>query len=191
MIRRRRKQKKILENIGKSELLSHVQLVRPGSYPHHGNPLMADNSFAQNFERYSRSSRSEFDLPQASMRPSISNENLPTSSQFRRSLPKSFSDCDLCKKRVLKEEFDERPHTTSTVEYSTVLPRHQRMASDPNHQQPVRHLPFEYIPNDRSNFHEDYAVKFYNNHNQDYLHDPREVQQMSMKINDKHQYFHQ
>ena len=174
MIRRRRKQKKILENIGKSELLSHVQLVRPGSYPHHGNPLMADNSFAQNFERYSRSSRSEFDLPQASMRPSISNENLPTSSQFRRSLPKSFSDCDLCKKRVLKEEFDERPPTTTTVEYST-----------------VRHLPFEYIPNDRSNFHEDYAVKFYNNHNQDYLHDPREVQQMSMKINDKHQYFHQ
>src|SRR5262249_36859305 len=135
------------------------------------------------------------------IRPTISNDNLRgygtidyssynyDGNRQRRSLPKSFSDCDLCKQRVLNEEyqqycneqddnwhlensmerkgeprayrdkikdrFRERvvprqipdtevlPSSTSAVEYSTVLPRHQRIASESNRSNaPVHHLPF-------------------------------------------------
>lgn len=164
---------------------------------------ITNSPFAQNMERYHRESRSEFDLQHASIpyriRPMMTDViyrpygTIDYSSNLnhrRRSLPKSFSDCDLCKRQVyneeyqhyydeddnwqlenslerrveprtyrekIKERFRERltvrkiPDTntfptSTTVEYSTVLPRQQRIPSEPT--RPVQHLPFEYIPND-------------------------------------------
>ena len=179
---------------------------------------MPTSSFAQNTERYYRESQSDFDLHHNSLNgidyrhhASIPYRVRPTTStgnyrgydtvdygsynydgNRRRSLPKSFSDCDLCKRRVINEEYQQyyneqddschlerrgetrsprdkikerfrerltvRQNTdndvlpssaTTTVEYSTVLPRQQRITSESN--APVHHLPFEYIPNENPN----------------------------------------
>ena len=180
-------------------------------------------SFSQSTERYHRESRSDFDLhhntingvdyryntsipprsrsamTNAARRPygTIDYSSANIYGSRRRSLPKSFSDCDLCKRQVftkeyqhyhdehddnwhledaferraeprayrekIKERFRERltvrkvpdtdvlPPSTTTVEYSTVLPRHQRIGSEPNYSHgPVHHLPFQYVPNENS-----------------------------------------
>ena len=161
-------------------------------------------------ERYHRESRSDFDLHQSAMsgidyhhRAANLNRAYGTmdygarSSSMdhhrRRSLPKSFSDCDLCRRRVqtedyrdyyhedqddnwrlensvdrraaaasggearayrekIKERFRERlsmrQEANGTVEYSTVLPRHQRLTSASAGG--VQHLPFEYIPPEKA-----------------------------------------
>ncbi|CAF1125020.1 unnamed protein product [Adineta ricciae] len=183
------------------------------------NHPIYNSSFAQNMERYHRESRSDFDLhhnsiygtdyshhssmPYRSRTPlanqsyrpygtiDYSGRNYNANQHRRRSLPKSFSDCDLCKRHVftqeyqhyydeddnwrlensverraeprpyrekLKERFRERltvrhvPDSdalpSSSVEYSTILPRHQRISSESA--RGVQHLPFEYIPNDNS-----------------------------------------
>jgi hypothetical protein len=191
---------------------SRAQLVTPPSNTGPGmNTYRRTNTsqsisyspFAQNMERYHRESRSEYDLNHASLpyrtRPMMTNVNyrpygtIDYSSNIhrRRSLPKSFSDCDLCKRQVMNEEYqhyynddnnwhlentlerraeprsyrekikerfrerltvrqipdtDILPSTSTAVEYSTVLPRHQRGGSGSI--RPVQHLPFEYIPND-------------------------------------------
>ncbi len=192
---------------------SRAQLVTP---PNNNDPRIntyrrastsqsiSNIPFAQNMERYQRESRSEFDLYHASVpyrtRTVMTNTNFrpygtidySSNVNRRRSLPKSFSDCDLCKRQVfneeyrhyydedenwnlentleqrveprtyrekIKERFRERfivrnipdtdvlPSTsTKTVEYTTILPRHQRVTSEST--RPVQHLPFEYIPND-------------------------------------------
>jgi hypothetical protein len=157
-------------------------------------------------ERDHRESRSDFDLHQSAMSGIDSHHRTAnlnraygtmdyggarsSSMDHRRSLPKSFSDCDLCRRCVqteeyrdyyhedqddnwrlensidrrehrayrekVKERFRERlsvhPEPSSTVEYSTVLPRHQRITSESARSTagPVHHLPFEYIPNDTS-----------------------------------------
>jgi hypothetical protein len=174
---------------------------------------LTTSSFAQNMERYHRESRSDFDLHHnidydhhTSMpyrnrsamaydghRPygTVDYPSRNYNANGRRSLPKSFSDCDLCKRQVVGEEYqqyyDEQddnwrlensmerraepqayrekikerirerltvrkipdadilpPATATTVEYSTVLPRHQRVGSDGQ----AQHLPFEYTPNE-------------------------------------------
>ncbi len=200
---------------------SRAQLVTPLPPPNtnHGSisqsihyPLTT-TTFAQNMERYHRESRSDCDLhnninyehhtsvpyrnrsamgydvhrPYGTIDYSSRNYN----HDRRRSLPKSFSDCDLCKRQVvgdeyqhyneqddnwhlensmerrgeprayrekIKERFRERfsvrkipdtdilPPPSTTVEYSTVLPRHQRCGSESNGQ--IHHLPFEYVPNE-------------------------------------------
>jgi hypothetical protein len=266
---------------------------------------LSTSSFAQNTERYYRESQSDFDLHHNStngidyrhhasipcrVRPIAANGNYRgygtvdhgsynyDGNHHRRSLPRSFSDCDLCKRRVINEEYqqysnehdnnwhldntleqraeprsyrdkikerfrerltvrqtpdsDVLPTSTTTVEYSTVLPRHQRMSSESNG--PVHHLPFEYIPNEnpttlrtvefkRSLSHErlptgnnqqriasdesgttNFTVKFYEHDDDDdakthldrCLHEGREVQEMSMRMNEqqnfnRHQYYHQ
>lgn len=195
---------------------SRAQLVIP---PTNNGPTMntyrrtsmsqsiANSPFAQNMEKYHRESRSEFDLHHASIpyrtRTAMTNINyrpygtIEYSSNInphrRRSLPKSFSDCDLCKRQVFNEEYQQQqcydendnwhlenslerqaeprsyrekikerfrerltvrkisdtdvlPATTA-VEYSTVLPRRQRLTSE-SIRPAVQHLPFEYIPND-------------------------------------------
>jgi hypothetical protein len=245
---------------------------------HYPSPL--NSSFSQNIDRHHRSSRSEFDLHSSNnnniingidprhhasipyrIRPGISYENprgydtidynYDGNRSQRRSLPKSFSDCDLCKRRVVNEEhqqyFNEQndnwhlennsserkieprtyrdrikerfrdrvtthqipdsehlsplpPMTTTTavanVEYSTVVPRHQRIASETNRS--VHHLPFEYIPNDGNNL----PVKYYEHSDDERksslnrrLNDTREIQEISMRMNDqqnfnRHQYYH-
>ena len=157
-------------------------------------------------ERDHRESRSDFDLHQSAMSGIDSHHRTAnlnraygtmdyggarsSSMDHRRSLLKSFSDCDLCRRCVqteeyrdyyhedqddnwrlensidrrehrayrekVKERFRERlsvhPEPSSTVEYSTVLPRHQRITSESARSTagPVHHLPFEYIPNDTS-----------------------------------------
>jgi hypothetical protein len=161
---------------------------------------ISNSPFAQNMERYHRESRSEFDLHNAASIPYRTRTTM-TSVNYRpygtidyssnvnhrrRSLPKSFSDCDLCKREVFNQEYQEddnwrlentldrraEPRTyrekikerfrerltirnipdtdilppSTTVEYSTILPRHQRIGSESI--RPVQHLPFEYIPND-------------------------------------------
>ena len=184
-------------------------------------------SFARNMERYHRESRSDFDLHHSAMSgvdyrpvPSLPYYSRSTfangvnraygtmdcvsrsdMSDRRRSLPKSFSDCDICKRRVYAEEYQNyqeeesdnwrlensmgrraaspvdfsRPYrervkerfrerlivrkvpdsdplvaSSGTVEYSTVMPRNQRISSESNRSNigPVHHLPFEYTPND-------------------------------------------
>ncbi|CAF2789708.1 unnamed protein product [Rotaria sp. Silwood2] len=269
---------------------------------------LSSSPFAQNMERYYRDSRSDFDLYHNSLdgidyryhapipyraRSATSNGNYRgygtidhcsfnyDLNRHRRSLPKSFSDCNLCKRRVvneeyqqyfneqddnwhlenslekrteprtyrdkIKERFRERsatrqnpdndipPSPSTTVEYSTILPRHQRIASESNCSNgPVRHLPFEYIPNEtpsnirnmefKRNLSQDrlatgnnqqhvtndesgtnnFTMKFYDRDDDDdtrndldrYLHERREVQQMSMKMNgqqnlNRPQYYHQ
>ncbi|CAF0844491.1 unnamed protein product [Adineta steineri] len=199
---------------------SYLSRRRPSLSPstHHSQP---PSSFAQNTERYHRESRSDHDLHNDNIdridyrhhasipyriRPTTINDNYrgygtmdhaPYKSErnyHRRSIPKSFSDCDLCKRRVINEEYQQylneyddnwrlkntverkvepRPYrdkikervrerltvrqisdgdvlpSTTTVEYSTILPRHQRITSESNRSNgPVHHLPFEYIPND-------------------------------------------
>ncbi|UJR10741.1 hypothetical protein I4U23_014929 [Adineta vaga] len=179
---------------------------------------MNESSFAQNMERYHRESRSDFDLHHNSINgidynhhasmPYRSRTAMTTSAyrpygtidytgrnynvnHHRRSLPKSFSDCDLCKRHVftqeyqhyyddddnwrlentperraeprtyrekIKERFRERftvrqiPDSdilpTSSVEYSTILPRQQRIGSESN--RTIQHLPFEYTPSENS-----------------------------------------
>ncbi|CAF1028220.1 unnamed protein product [Rotaria sordida] len=185
---------------------------------------LSTSSFAQNTERYHRESRSDFDLHHNTMnnvnygyhtsipcrnrtimtngihRPygTIDYSSINNNFHRRRSLPKSFSDCNLCKQQIfsdeyqhyydeendnwhlednkeqqlesrayrekIKEHFRERltvrkipdtdilPPSTTTVEYSTILPRHQRIGSQSNRSngQVVHHLPFQYIPNDDS-----------------------------------------
>ncbi|CAF2797736.1 unnamed protein product [Rotaria sp. Silwood2] len=185
---------------------------------------LSTTSFAQNMERYHRESRSDFDLHHSTMndidygyhasipsrsraimtngihRPygTIDYSSINNNIHRRCSLPKSFSDCNLCKQQVfseeyqhyydeegdnwhledskerqveprtyrekIKERFRERltvrkipdadilpPPTTTTVEYSTVLPRHQRIGSQSNRSNgQVHHLPFQYIPNENS-----------------------------------------
>lgn len=185
-------------------------------------PLPA-SSFTQSMERYHRESRSDFDLHNSSMnginygyhasmpsrgrtimtngfyRPygTVDFSSTTNNANRRGSLPKSFSDCNLCKQQVfsesyqhyyddegddwhledtrerqveprgyrekIKERFRERltvrkvpdtdilPPPTTTVEYSTVLPRQQRFESQSNrsHGQ-VHHLPFQYIPNENA-----------------------------------------
>jgi hypothetical protein len=196
---------------------SRAQLVTPPNNPGPGmntyrrssvSQTTSNSGFAQNMERYHRESRSEFDLHHAGSIPyrtrttmtsvnyrpygTIDYSSNINNHHRRRSLPKSFSDCDLCKRQVfneeyqhnyrdddnwqlentlerrgeprtyrekIKERFRERltvrnipdtdilpPPTTTTVEYSTILPRHQRIGSESI--RPVQHLPFEYIPND-------------------------------------------
>ncbi|CAF1351444.1 unnamed protein product [Adineta steineri] len=188
----------------------HTSVSQSTHYP------ITNTSFAQNMERYHRESRSDYDLHHNSMngidydyhtsvpyrshtsmsnvirRPYGTIDYNMNHPPRRRSLPKSFSDCDLCKRQVLSEEyqdyynnddnwhlentlerctepkayrekikerFRERltvrkiPHTdilppSTTVEYSTVLPRNQRIGSETNRQN--HHLPFEYIPNENS-----------------------------------------
>jgi hypothetical protein len=179
--------------------------------------------FAQNMERYHRDSRSDYDLHHSTMdgidyrhhasipyrtrgtttngihRPygTVDYSSRNYDGNHRRSLPRSFSDCDLCKRHVVNEEYQQNyneeddswhlentierrlppePRTyrekikerfrerltvrklpdedvsPSTVEYSTVLPRHQRNTSESYRSNgPVHHLPFEYIPNENSN----------------------------------------
>ncbi len=201
---------------------------------------VSTSSFAQNMERYHRESRSDFDLHHSSMNgidyghhasiPYRSRTAMANGSHRpygtidyasrnynvnnRRSLPKSFSDCDLCKRQVftdeyqhyydeddnwhlentlerqseprayrekIKERFRERftvrkvsdtdalpAPTTTTVEYSTVLPRHQRIGSESNRSNiPVQHLPFEYIPNENSK--NVRTVEYKRNSNQEHL----------------------
>ncbi|CAF0897213.1 unnamed protein product [Rotaria sp. Silwood1] len=184
---------------------------------------LSTSSFAKNMERYHRESRSDFDLHQSSMngvdygchasipsrnrvtmtngihRPygTIDYSSINNNVHRRRSLPKSFSDCNLCKQQVyseeyqhyydeegdnwhmenskeqqieprnyrekIKERFRERltvrkipdsdilPPPITTVEYSTILPRHQRIGSQSNRTNgQVHHLPFQYIPNENS-----------------------------------------
>jgi hypothetical protein len=329
--RRRRKQQKLVQEIGKTNVSSRyldasgtssrAQLVTPLPPPN-GNGVIHDthssrpranisqsthyplssSSFAQNAERYHRDSRSDFDVHHNSsggidyrhhasipyrVRPTTSNGNFrgystidhtsynPDASYRRRAIPKSFSDCDLCKRRVIDEEhkqyynehddnwqlgntierraeprayrdkIKERvrerltvrqiPDTdvlpTSTVEYSTVLPRHQRIASESNRSDgPVHHLPFEYIPNENPNHirtvefkrnpsqerlsmgnnqqhlstdENGSTKKFYERNDDDTinrldrrLHEPREIQEMSMRMNEqqnmnRQQYYHQ
>ncbi len=285
--RRRRKQRKLLETLGKTGLSSRyldasgassrAQLVTPIPPPsylpsntgthssHHRlnasyHPSL-NSSFAQNFNRYHRESQSELDLHHNSIngidyrsipnrfRPTPLNENYRgygtmdySSNNFdgnhlRRSLPKSFSDCDLCKRRIINEEQQQyskeqddnwrlentQPRTyrdqikervisrpisdnelipSSTVEYSTVLPRHQRITNEN-----VHHLPFEYTQNENSNQERatgisnenNYTGKYYQHDDDDEtknrlnrrLHDPREIQRMSMRMNDRHSYYHQ
>lgn len=187
---------------------------------------LSNSSFGQNMERYYRESRSDFDLYNNNLggidyryhtsipyrsRSTLSNGNnyrgygtIDHSSlnydanRQRRSLPKSFSDCDLCKRHATSEEYpqyfnvqDDNWHIENTieqrteprayrdkikerfrersgvrqladneatsspmatVEYSTVLPRHQRISSESNRSNgPVHHLPFEYIPSETLN----------------------------------------
>ncbi|CAF1083266.1 unnamed protein product [Rotaria magnacalcarata] len=197
-------------------------LHRASTSPSIHYPL-STSSFAQNMGRYHRESRSDFDLHHSSMnginydhhtsipfrnrtamthgiyRPygTIDYSSTINNTNRRRSLPKSFSDCNLCKQQVfseayqqyydeesgnwhfddngerqvepraycerIKERFRERltvrkipdndillPSTT-TVEYSTVLPRHQRIGSQSNRSNgQVHHLPFQYIPSENS-----------------------------------------
>lgn len=190
---------------------SRTQLVTPPTIS--GPPLnthrrasssqnISTSQFAQNMERYQRESTSEFDLHHGSVpyrtrtvmtdisyRP-YGTIDYSSNAHRRRSLPRSFSDCDLCKRQAfneecqqyygendnwhfedtleqreprsyrekIKERFRERvtvrrvpdtdvlPPPTSTIEYTTVLPRHQRLPSEPT--RAVQQLPFEYIPND-------------------------------------------
>lgn len=231
-------------------------------------------------ERYNRSSRSDFDLHNnigidprhhASIPYRIRSTNSIENPRGydtidynhdgnrlqRRSLPKSFSDCDLCKRRVVNEEhqqyfneqndnwqfdnnntfeqkieprtyrdklkdrFRDRVNSTrqissdnehsTNVEYSTVLPRHQRIASESNRS--IQHLPFEYIPNDnnikrnlsdehlrtnqqpyRINDTNNFTIKYYQNNDDNQrnnsfinrnLNDTREIQEISMRMNDQ------
>ncbi len=282
--------------------------LRPTNISQNVHYPLSNPSFAQNMERYYRESRSEFDLHHNNIggidyrhhasipyriRPTISNDNYRgygtidySSNSYdgnrqRRSLPKSFSDCDLCKRRIINEEYqqyfneqddnwrlentiDRRaeprtyrdkikervrdrvttrqipdseilPSSTPTVEYSTVLPRHQRIVSESNHSTgPARHLPVEYISNENPNHirtnefkrnasQERLGIstnpknivnaesntsnlpgKYYDRDDDDdtkthfnrHLHDTREIQEMSMRMNDqqnfnRHQYYHQ
>lgn len=165
---------------------------------------ISNSQFAQNMDRYHRESSSEYDLHHGSVpyrtrtvmtnisyRPYGTMDYSSSNHHRRRSLPRSFSDCDLCKGQAfneecqqyydendnwhfentlerrgqpksyrerIKERFRERvavrrvpdtdvlPPPTTTVEYTTVLPRRQRRPSEPS--RVVQHLPFEYIPND-------------------------------------------
>jgi hypothetical protein len=205
-----------LTNSGTHLAHHHLNVSRNAHHP------FSNSSFAQNADRYYRESRSDYDLHQNStggidyrhhasnphrIRPTTLTDNprgygtLDNSSynydgnRQRRSLPKSFSDCDLCKRRVVNEEYQQYSHEQddnwrlentmerkaeprayrdkikerfreraatrqspdneiiptpiTPVEYSTVLPRHQRIASDSNRSTgPIHHLPFEYIPNE-------------------------------------------
>jgi hypothetical protein len=326
--RRRRKQKKLLADIGKTNISSRyldtsgassrAQLVTPlppppppstniGAYrtntPQNIHYPLSNSSFSQNMERYHRSSRSDFDLNHDGgidsrhhasipyrIRPTISNDNYRgfgtidynyDANRPRRSLPKSFSDCDLCKRRVVTEEYQQywneqddnwhlenttertveprtyrdkikerirervttrqvpdnelTPSSRTSVEYSTVLPRHQRIASGSNRSNgPIHHLPFEYISNENPNNirtnefkrissqerlgmttnqqhittddsgTNNFTMKYYERDNDDGTkihlnrrgHDTREIQEMSMRMNDqqnlnRHQYYHQ
>ena len=232
-------------------------------------------SFSPNLNRSPRASRSDFDLRHHASIPyrvrSTTTDDNPRGygtmdypsnhfgpNNLRRSLPKSFSDCDLCKQRIVDEEYqrynndkEENWHTQNStidrrtepkvyqdkvkehfrervttrpisdseilpaapaVEYSTVLPRHQRMHNESSGF--AHHLPVEYIPNEFSrslneehaginneNRTANYTVKYYErddeddsarNHFQRRSHDSaRESQQMSMRMNDRHQYYHQ
>lgn len=246
-----------------------------------------NSSFSPNLNRSPRASRSDFDLRQNNppgidylhhasipyrVRSTTTDDNPRgygtmdhSSNHFapnnlRRSLPKSFSDCDLCKQRIVDEEYQrynndkeenwhaqnstidrrtepkvyqdkvkehfrervttcpisdsELPPSTTAVEYSTVLPRHQRMHNESSGF--AHHLPVEYIPNEyprglneehaginNENRTASYTVKYYErddeedsarNHFQRRSHDSaRESQQMSMRMNDRHQhqYYHQ
>lgn len=259
---------------------------------HYPTPL--NSSFSQNIDRHHRSSRSDFDLHSSNnnniingidprhhssipyrVRQGISYENprgydtidynYDGNRSQRRSLPKSFSDCDLCKRRVVNEEhqqyFNEQndnwhlennsserkieprtyrdrikerfrdrvtthqipdsehlsplpPITTTAVanvEYSTVVPRHQRIASETNRS--VHHLPFEYIPNEhlnnikrnlseehlginqqqyRTNDGNNLSGKYYEHSDDERksslnrrLNDTREIQEISMRMNDQ------
>jgi hypothetical protein len=177
---------------------------------------ISTSQFAQNIERYQRESRSEYDLHHSSIpyrtRSTMTNINyrpygtIDYSSNIhhrrRRSLPRSFSDCNLCNQEYfnqecqqyynendntleqrgeprsyrekIKERFRERltvrkipdtniyPPPTTTVTYSTVLPRHQRHTSESN--RTVQHLPFEYIPNDNVR-----TVEYKRNSNQEHV----------------------
>ncbi|CAF3435369.1 unnamed protein product [Rotaria socialis] len=270
---------------------------------------LSSSSFAQNKERYNRESKSEFDLHHSGLdgidyrhhasipyrvRSTTFNGNYrgygtidPSSFSYdvnrhRRSLPKSFSDCNLCKRRAtdeeyqqyfnghddnwhlesnlerraeprtyrdkIKERFRERsttrpnsendgttlPPSATTIEYTTVLPRQQRIASESIRSNgPVHHLPFEYIPNENSNHirqmefrrsssqnclptgniqqhptsdesgTSNFTMKFYERdgdhtkpHHDRYAYDEREVQEMSMRMNqqqnfNRHQYYRQ
>ncbi len=264
---------------------------------------LTNSSFAENMERYYRSSRSDFDLHNNNniggidyrhhasipnrIRPIISDDNYRgygtmdnnyDGNRQRRSLPKSFSDCDLCKRRIINEEYQQycnekndnwhlentiegkveprpyrdkikerfrerivtrqipdnelipsQPPPTTTVEYSTVLPRHQRIASESNRPNgPIHHLPFEYISNENPNEFKrnssqerlgmstnqqhlinnengtnNFTMKYYEHDDNETrtrlnrrLHDTREMQEMSMRMNDqqnlnRHQYYHQ
>lgn len=244
--------------------------------PHH---LPPSSSFAQSPERYYRESRSDFDLHQSGgngidyrHHASITNRVRPATladpyrgygtidhasynrdrTHQTRPIPKSFSDCDLCKRRVIDEEHQQyvdenwrlentgerraepRPYrdkikervrerltvrqtpdedviSPAPVEYSTVLPRHQRIASGA-----LQTLPFEYIPSEptnrlrtRSSSQEPmgttesgtsvYTRKFYERDGNDTLarhyQTPREVQELSVRMNEphnvnRHPYFH-
>ncbi|UJR35058.1 hypothetical protein I4U23_027834 [Adineta vaga] len=243
------------------------------------------SSFVQNSDRYYRSSRSDFDLhqnnsnginshfhtsiPSRTAHPRTFNENPrgydtidhTSTNQRRRAIPKSFSDCDLCKRRVIDEEYEEYlnkhheddnwrlentnsqrrmeprpyrdkikervrerltvrqipndeyvPSATSTVEYSTVLPRHQRISSESN--QSLRQLPFEYIPHEKSSTTERlttatttnnlpitenhariFTRKFYEHDDNDtrnrHFPDTREIQEMSLKMNEQQNFTRQ
>lgn len=241
-------------------------------------------SFSPNLNRSPRASRSDFDLRQNDLpgidyrhhasipyrvRSMTTNDNPrgygtmdhPSNhfgpNNLRRSLPKSFSDCDLCKQRIVNEEYQRynndqeeswhaqnlsidrraepkvyqdkvkehfrervttRPIADSellpsptAVEYSTVLPRHQRMHNESSGF--AHHLPVEYIPNEfprgsneehagmnNENRTASYTVKYYERDDEDdsarnYFQrrsqdSTRESQQMSMRMNDRHQYYH-
>lgn len=80
------------------------------------HPSMSSPTFARNMERFHRESRSDFNLHE---NPTNSidyrsrtfdypfyNDDFSRRARQRRSLPKSFSDCDLCKRRVLNEDFE-------------------------------------------------------------------------------------
>ena len=97
-------------NLG-ADSLTRTQSIR---YPQHGS---------QNFDRYHRESRSDQNLHRADFRPYPMTNNgvhprgyetmdypgyqtdVVRRSRQRRPLPKSFSDCDLCKRRVFNEEY--------------------------------------------------------------------------------------
>jgi len=248
------------------------------------NQTFSNSQFAQNMDRYHQESRSEYDLHHASIpyrtRSTTTNVTyrpygtVDYASNYnpnrRRSLPKSFSDCDLCKRQVyndecqqqqqqyytandenwrlentlerrveprsyrekIKERFRERLTVRnladgeqlscpmSTVEYSTVVPRHQRMNSEPN--RTVQHLPFEYIPNENirtveykrnsnqermsvgncqqrgindESMTSNFTVKFYEHDDEDdfdrCLHEAREVQEMSMRMSEQQHFSRQ
>ena len=95
------------------EALGRTQSIR---YPLNGSQTVhyPNQSFAQNFDRYHRESRSDQNLPRADYRPyprgydTIDYAGYQTEAarrRQRRPLPKSFSDCDLCKRRVFNEEY--------------------------------------------------------------------------------------
>lgn len=190
---------------------------------HHPLPT---SSYIQNMDQYYRENQNDFDLHQngfdginyrhhssipyrlRSLPLNDNNKGYGTMdyssfnydiNRHRRSLPKSFSDCNLCKRRVADEEyqqylngqddnwqfgstFDRRAEqrtyrdkikdrsrerstaqqspgsdgatrsSATTVEYSTVLPRQQRINSEAARSNgPVHHLPFEYVQNEPSN----------------------------------------
>lgn len=203
-------------------MVSRSTYRRTNTGEHLEYPMHSDLSFARNMDRYHRSSRSDFDLHQSTLngvdyryqtgapypytnqvhsgmnhsgRMMDYQTGFYSPDQRRRPLPKSFSDCNLCKRQVfLDEAYNQRddnwrlenssdhrrslssepkvyreriqerlsvrqvpadvnPMNSSHgghVEYSTVIPRHQRIGSESARSNGFagNSLPFEYIPNE-------------------------------------------